>query len=303
MSHIPSLPINNQHVIQQFNRRAPLDNAQFLYGEIAQRMLSRLSYIRIDAQHVLDAGCGSGHGHDPLRSRYPDMNYTGVDHSPALLQVAEERYGKKPSLWDRLRNRPQTPATFVQADMADTGLQAESQNLIWSNMALHWHPDPHLVFTEWRRLLRANGMIIFSTLGPGSMTELREALNNANSQTQTLSFVDMHDYGDQLLQHGFTDPVMDQETITLTYKTPEQLLEEVSVLGGNAHSARRAGLVSKAWYQRLVDALNAQRHLDGTLHLTLEVAYGHAWRANMTRNQRTGEVSIPISSITRKPAS
>lgn len=302
MSHTPALPINAQHVIQQFNRRAPLDNAQFFYGEITQRMLARLSYIRIEAQHVLDAGCGAGHGIDPLRSRYPNMDYTGVDHSPALLKFAHERYAKKPSLWERLRNQPRQPVTFVEADMADTGLEPESQDLIWSNMALHWHPEPQRVFNEWRRLLRTNGMILFSTLGPGSFSELRQAIVAASSQTQTLSFVDMHDYGDQLLQNGFTDPVMDQETLTLTYKTAEQLLDEVSVLGGNAHTQRRSGLTTKAWRNRLLEALNAQRHMDGTLHLTLEVAYGHAWRATMTRNQHTGEVSIPISSIKRKPS-
>ncbi|MCQ9615592.1 methyltransferase domain-containing protein [Paenalcaligenes niemegkensis] len=303
MSHTPSLPINSQHVLLQFNRRAPLDNAQFLYGEIAQRMLARLSYIRIDAQNILDAGCGAGHALDPLRSRYPDMDYVGVDHSPGLLRVANERYGKKPSLWERLRNQPTKPATFVQADLAHTGLGAESQNLVWSNMALHWHPDPELVFNEWRRLLRANGLAMFSALGPGSFIELRNALSSANSQTQTLSFVDMHDYGDQLLQNGFTDPVMDQETITLTYKTAEQLLKEVAILGGNASTLRRSSLTTKAWRDRLIQALNAQRHMDGTIHLTLEIAYGHAWRATMTRNQASGEISIPISSITRKPSS
>lgn len=300
MSHTPALPIHSEHVIKQFNRRAPLDAAQFLYGEIAQRMLARLSYIRIEAAHVLDAGCGAGHGLDPLRSRYPNMHYTGVDHSPALIAVANERYSKKASLWDRLRNQPIKVTNFIEADMANTGLAAESQNLIWSNMALHWHPNPQLVFNEWRRLLGVNGMIMFSALGPGSLMELRQAINDANSQTEAMSFVDMHDYGDQLLQHGFTDPVMDQETITLTYKTPEQLLSEISSLGGNAHTKRRASLVNSAWRKRLLEALDSQRQMDGTLHLTLEVAYGHAWRATMTRNQSTGEISIPISSITRK---
>lgn len=302
MSHTPALPIHSEHVIKQFNRRAPLDGAQFLYGEITQRMLARLSYIRIEADHVLDAGCGAGHGLEPLRSRYPHMTYTGVDHSPALLAVANDRYSKKPSLWNRLRNQPLKSTTFIEADMAHTPLSAESQNLIWSNMALHWHPNPQLVFNEWRRLLSVNGMIMFSALGPGSFIELREAIRAADSQTEAMSFVDMHDYGDQLLQHGFTDPVMDQETITLTYKTAEQLLKEVSLLGGNAHTGRRSSLVTAAWRKRLLKALDAQRHMDGTLHITVEVAYGHAWRATMTRNQSTGEISIPISSITRKPS-
>src|SRR3546814_18829390 len=79
MSQLPRLPIHTGHVIQQFARRNPLDAAQFLYGEIAQRMLQRLSYIRIQPQTILDAGCGAGHALDPLRARYPNLDYPGLD--------------------------------------------------------------------------------------------------------------------------------------------------------------------------------------------------------------------------------
>lgn len=294
------LPLSLQHVQQQFDRRAPLDVPQFLYGEIAQRMLARLGYVRTEVQTVLDAGCGAGHALDPLRSRYPDMVYTGVDISPRLIEVAKERHTHRPGLWERLRNRPSKSNEFLLADMATTHLPPESQNLIWSNMSLHWQPDPQKVFQEWRRLLKSNGLIMFSVPGPGTFLELRQALDAADAHTQTLSFVDMHDYGDQLLQNGFTDPVMDQEVITLTYQSAEKLLEEVHALGGNASTLRRRTLPGKAWYRRLVDALNAQRHMDGTIHLSLEIAYGHAWRATTLRDSQSGEVRIPISSISRK---
>lgn len=298
MSH--PLPLSLQHVRQQFDRRAPLDAPQFLYGEIAQRMLARLGYVRVDVQNVLDAGCGAGHAIDPLRSRYPDMQYTGVDISPRLLEVATERHTHRPGLWDRLRNKPTPNNRFVLADMADTKLPPESQNLIWSNLSLQWQPDPQKVFQEWRRVLAANGLVMFSVPGPGTFIELRNALNAADAHTQTLSFVDMHDYGDQLLQNGFTDPVMDQEIITLTYQSAEKLLNEVHALGGNASTLRRGSLTSRAWHKRLIDALEAQRHMDGTIHLSLEIAYGHAWRAASLRDAQSGEVRIPISSISRK---
>src|SRR3546814_19344183 len=84
MSPPPPLPIDAKHVALQFARRSPLDNAQFLYGEIAQRMLTRLSYIRISPKTVLDAGCGAGHAIEPLRSRYPELDYTGLDSCRAL---------------------------------------------------------------------------------------------------------------------------------------------------------------------------------------------------------------------------
>ena len=294
MSHTTSLPIDADHVRRQFDRRAPLDDAQFLYGEIAKRMLHRLGYIRVNPGKLLDAGCGAAHAIEPLRVRYPDMDYTGQDISPALLAVARQRYQAKPGLWQRLRNKPMRPVDFIEADLADTGLPGESLDLVWSNMALHWHPDPHDVLTEWQRILKPGALVMFSCLGPGTQAELRKAVADAGLETATPPYVDMHDFGDMLVQRGFSDPVMDQEIITLTYRSAEKLLQDIHLLGGNPNPDRHAGLAGRAWRQRLLDALEKQRGLDGTIHLSLEVAYGHAWRGMSARKLRT-ETFGPIS--------
>lgn len=297
MSQPKTLPINNQHVIQQFSRRNPLDAAQFLYGEIAQRMLQRLSYIRIQPHTVLDAGCGNAHALEPLRAQYPQLDYIGLDACPAVLETAKQRYSAKPSLWQKLRNKPTAPVTFINADMASTGLGPESIDLIWSNMAVHWHSQPHNVIKEWRRILRPQALVMFSSLGPGSLVELRQAIQDAGLKTATPEFVDMHDFGDLLLENGFMDPVMDQETITLTYKTGKKLLEDVRLLGGNPSTNRRPALGGRSWLNRLINSLEQQRHQDGTIHLSIEVAYGHAWR--MASHREAGETRISVSSIGR----
>jgi malonyl-CoA O-methyltransferase len=121
----------------------------------------------------------------------------------------------------------------------------------------------------------------------------------ADISTVTPNFVDMHDFGDLLVERGFSDPVMDQEILTLTYQTPEKLLNDMRILGGNPSLGRAPGLVGRAWRQRLLTALEKQRHLDGTIHLTLEIAYGHAWRSAAHRTA-PGETRISIDSIVRK---
>ncbi|HWK71768.1 methyltransferase domain-containing protein [Pollutimonas sp. M17] len=298
MSQPPSLRIDSAHVARQFARRSPLDAAQFLYGEVAQRMLQRLSYIRIAPVDVLDAGCGAGHALEPLRARYPQLDYIGLDSCQPLLDAARERYAAKPGFWQKLRNKPTRPVRFVRADLADSGLEPESLDLVWSNMALHWHPEPHNVLGEWRRILKPGALVMFSCLGPGSLAELRSAVLDAGLKTATPQFVDMHDFGDLLIQRGFADPVMDQEILTLTYRTPEKLLEDMHVLGGNPSQDRKPGLSGRRWRQRLLDALEAQRNADGTIHLSLEVAYGHAWRAAAHRGA-FGETRISVGSIGR----
>lgn len=299
MSAIPSLPLNTRQIALQFARRSPLDHAQFLYGEIAQRMLQRLSYIRLQPRQVLDAGCGAGHALEPLRARYADIDYTGLDICAPLLEVARTRYARQPSLWQKLRNKPTGQVRFLEADMAEPVLAPNSQDLIWSNMALHWHPAPHQAFAEWLRLLRTDGLLMFSCLGPASFIEVRKALAESGRTGGTPGFVDMHDFGDMLVASGFADPVMDQETLTLTYPSAEKLLDDLRALGGNASTERAPGLASRAWRDRLLAALNRQRHMDGTLHLTLEVAYGHAWRPAALRKAE-GETRIAIDAIRRK---
>lgn len=302
MSQPDTQRIHPDHVIQQFARRNPLDEAQFLYGEIAQRMLHRLSYIRIQPHTILDAGCGNAHALEPLRSRYPDLDYIGLDACQPLLDTAKQRYAAKPGFWQRLRNRPTPPVAFLHSDMASTGLTPESVDLVWSNMALHWHPEPSSVLAEWRRVLRPQALVMFSTLGPGSLAELRDAIDTAGLATVTPPLLDMHDYGDLLLRNGFLDPVMDQETFTLTYRTAARLLEDLRLLGGNPSTDRRSGLVGRAWHQRLLDTLEKQRHQDGTIHLTIEVAYGHAWRAKVHRPSGVAEYRVSATDIGRQPA-
>lgn len=294
----PSLPLCARHVARQFDRRAGSDDAQFLYGEIARRMLGRLGYIRLTPARMLDAGCGSGDNLPLLREKYPQAAYTGLDHSAGQLTQARQRFAPSGlSAWAaRLTRRGAPATTFIDGDLAHTALPPESQDLVWSNLAMHWHPEPHAVLAEWSRLVRVDGLVMFSCLGPGTLRELREALAVAGLTTATPAFVDMHDFGDLLIEHGFTDPVMDQETLTLTYQTPQKLLADVRALGGNPAMARRAGLATRGWHDRLLAALDARRSSDGLIRLTVEVAYGHAWRAGVRRRSAT-ETTFSIDAI------
>ncbi len=297
----PSLPIEARHVQAQFTRRGSLDEAQFLYGEIAQRMLDRLGYIRLQPLHILDAGCGTGTALAGLRHRYPSARYTGLDACARFIDYARSLHEPaRMSKWLRSLMPRATAAGQIEfrvGDLARTGLPAESVDLLWSNLALHWHAAPHEVFDEWHRIVRVDGLVMFSCFGPASLRELRAALEWAGLETATLPLVDMHDLGDLLLESGFTDPVMDQETLILTYEDPARLLADVRALGGNPNPHRRKGLAGRAFRERLMKGLEAQRNAGGEIPLTVEVAYGHAWRGAMQR--RGNETRISISAIKR----
>ncbi|KAG0756506.1 hypothetical protein G6F22_020272 [Rhizopus arrhizus] len=90
---------------------------------------------------MLDAGCGAGDNLPLLRERYPDAGYTGLDNCDPLLERARKRHapaGLGAWIGKLARRGPAAPA-FIHADLADTGLAPESLELVWSNLAMHWH--------------------------------------------------------------------------------------------------------------------------------------------------------------------
>ncbi len=145
-------------------------------------------------------------------------------------------------------------------------------------MMLHWQARPQQLMGRWHGALAAEGFLMFSTLGPGSLPGLRRVYERLGWGAPHAPFVDMHDLGDMLLHAGFAEPVMDQEIITLSWPDASSLLRELRTLGGNADPARFAGLRTASWRSRLLKEMDALRDADGRYRLDFEVIYGHAMR-------------------------
>jgi malonyl-CoA O-methyltransferase len=275
-----SAPIDPDRVRALFSQPQRVAPSDFLRREIAERMFDRLALVKIAPQRVLDAGCGPGADLPLLQKRYPAAQIIGVDAAPAMLGAASVPAPTLRSL-NQMLSRLLPAKAGVDLACADFGslpFGPNSLDLVWSNLALHWHPQPDRVFAEWRRALRVDGLLMFSNFGPDTFRELRAAFAAMDESPHALPFVDMHDFGDQLVEAGFSTPVMDMEQITVTYDTPAALLADVRAFGGNPLATRRRGLVGRAAWQRMLVALEQQRRPDGKLGLTFEVIYGHAFR-------------------------
>jgi malonyl-CoA O-methyltransferase len=166
----------------------------------------------------------------------------------------------------------------VCAEAGHLPLAAGAADLLHSNLMLHWHPAPHSLFPEWARVLATDGLLLFSAFGPDTLKELRAAMAEVWPAARPMSFVDMHDYGDMMVAAGLATPVMDVETLTLTYASPDALIAEARVLGANPRDDRPGGLPGGATGRRLREALARRAGPDGRIALTFEVVYGHAWK-------------------------
>ena len=301
-----SSPIDLQQVRRLFSDPQRSAGTDFLRREIAGRMREKLELVKIQPACVLDAGCGAGADLPELQRSYPEALVIGLDASLAMLRSGEQARGSARQVLGRFLSRltpaalrPEPAPALISGDFANLPLAARSVDLIWSNLALHWHPQPHALFAEWRRVLRTEGLLMFSCFGPDTLTEVRVAFAEADPFPHTLQFVDMHDFGDMLIENGFSTPVMDMEKLTLTYEHPQALLEDVRALGGNPLDNRLRGLTGRGRYQRLLEALEKQRRPDGRLHLTIEVVYGHAFKPVPSKTD-AGEAIIRFD-LPRKP--
>ena len=260
-------------VAAALRRLARAPQAPWLHGEVARRMAQRLEVIKLQPELVIDWWSSLGAGAELLRQAYPKAQHVCVEPDATWARRAK---AAQPALrwWSpqRWRGAPSPVLT------PDDELPATAQ-LVWANMTLHAVVDPPSLFERWQRLLRVDGFVMFSCLGPGTLGELRALYARLGWPAPTPGFVDMHDLGDMLVHAGFADPVMDQETLTLQYDSPQALLDELRSLGGNAAPDRFAGLRTPRWRARLLRELEALRGRDGKLEVSFEVAYGHAFRA------------------------
>ncbi|MCD6026183.1 MAG: bioC [Solimicrobium sp.] len=295
-----SAPINLNHVRKQFNRSERIEASEFISREIGRRMAERLLLVRLDPEQILDAGCGSGADHQLLHTMYPQAQIIGVDASQELLQRALTKQSTSvqklsPRFYTRwfskikdkigAKSNVSLNSSLINGDFCRIPLANQAMKLLWSNLALHWHPEPDQVFKEWQRILKIDGLLMFSCFGPDSLKEIRHAFKDIDQTPHTLPFVDMHDFGDMLVHAGFATPVMDMEVITLTYASVKQLLAEVRSLGGNPLQTRSRGLTGKIAWQTMCNKLEQLRRADGRIPLTLEVIYGHAFKAAPRQNK------------------
>lgn len=267
---------------------ATYDAAAVLQNEVCARMLARLQYVKVDPAAILDAGAGTGNAIAGLRARFPRARIIALDLALSMLRRAR---GRIPG-WARLLLRRAAPLP-VCADIERLPLADGRVGLAWSSLALQWINDPARAFSEIYRILAPGGLLMFSTFGPDTLTELRAAFRSIDGRTHVNRFLDMHDIGDMLVRGGFADPVMDMERLTLTYGDVRELMRDLKAIGAhNVTQGRPPGLFGKSRVAAMAQNYEALRR-DGRLPATFEVVYGHAWKP-APRLSATGRPVIEI---------
>lgn len=265
------------------------DESPWLHEEVARRMQERLQWI----VKAPAAWCDW----DPLRGGMQGHALVSERFAQAVSQIAETSSPQgEAAVRARLARPWWSPARWSAAAPRFGLPQDGSQQMLWSNMALHMAAEPQALIARWHRALAVDGYLMFSCLGPDTLRELHALYADLGWPAPGHAMTDMHDWGDMLVQAGFAEPIMDMERITLTFATPQRLLQELRGLGRNLHPRRFASLRGRNWRARLEQALAQRladpRH-DGQLALTFEIVYGHAFKpAPRVRVEGSSAVSL-----------
>ena len=248
---------------------ASYDDAAVLQREVGSRMLERLDYIKYQPQIILDVGAGTGFCSHHLAERYGNAEIFVLDFAFNMLQQA--RAGAH--WWQRFRHRYR----YISGDAEQLPLANGSVDMLVSSLAIQWCNDLDRVFAEFRRVLAPGGLLMFTTFGPDTLKELRASWAEVDEVSHVNHFFDMHDVGDALMRHGFAEPVMDTEYITMTYRDAFTLMKELKQIGAhNVMQGRSRRLTTRTQLKKMLSAYEKYRQ-DELLPASYEVVYGHAW--------------------------
>lgn len=280
--------LNHNQILRKINQSAQhLCQLEFIYSEVAKRMMERLDYIKLNPALILDIGSGLNIDANLLAKKFPNVPVYKLDLAINVLKLS--RY--KPNFWQRIIRTylAKNYSYSICGDALRLPVAANSMDVVWSNLTLPYIDDLEKYFKEIRRVLNLGGCFLISGLGVDSLHELRQV------GLRTYNFPDMHEIGDILVKLGFTNPVMDMEYITLEYEDFKLLLQDVRILGIGAAAlteclesakpslqTKRGNLCSNSYlgrheYTNLAEKF-AKMTKDGKVPLTLEVFYAHAWK-------------------------
>lgn len=276
-------------LVAGFNRAASgYDRHADLQRTVAQRLLERLEFMRVSPRVVLDLGSGTGQAGRALSRRYPGAVVVELDIAADMLRAARPR-------WLRGLSR----RAWLCADAQRLPLREASVDMVFSSLMLQWCNDRDSVLAEACRVLRPGGLLMFSTLGPDTLLELRQSWAAVDGLVHVNAFDDMHDIGDALVGAGLADPVMEVERITLTYLDGYALMRDLKRLGAhNVNQGRRRTLTGQGRMRRMLRAYESLRR-EGRLPATYEVVYGHGWRTQHALRIDPHTATFPVSALSR----
>lgn len=260
------LPDRRAALIRLQRASATFDSADAIHSEARARLLARLPLFDLNPRRVVDLGAATGKASAELATLYPDARILATD------------FCRQMAIRSRTRCRRLDRVAAISGDAERMPLRDGSIDLIFANLLLPWC-DPGEVFQESARVLRDGGLLLFTTVGPDTLAEVRQAWSEVDDGVHVHGFADMHDLGDLATRSGLAEPVLDIDRLTVTYPDVGGLVSDLRACGAtNVAHGRRSQLTGRSRWNAFCKRIEAQRTRVG-LSIGVELIFGQAWGA------------------------
>lgn len=251
--------LDKRKVAHSFSRAAhTYDSVANLQRAVGTQLFDNLTADN-SVVRVLDLGCGTGFFSDSLVECFPQADVIGLDIAEGMLAFA--------------RAQRATNIQWLCGDAENLPLQSASVDLIFSSLAIQWCENLPGLFRELQRALTPGGKIIFSTLGPTTLHELKSAWQAVDGYVHVNRFQAAQTVRSALVEAGLQIDAWQQENRQLQFERLVELTRELKALGAhNINRGQPGGLTGRAKIEALKKAYETFRH-HGSLPATYEVFY------------------------------
>ena len=245
------------------SRARALGPATFLLDRVAEEMGERLSVVLRQFERAVDLGTPN----DALRRVLAAGGKITTLVAASLSVTADGS------------------SLAVAADEEALPFADASLDLVVSALALQFVNDLPGTLIQIKRALKADGLLLAAMIGGDSLSELREAFAEAESEIEggisprVSSFADIRDLGGLLQRAGFALPVSDVDHFTVRYASPLGLMRDLRRMGAtNALIERRKTPLRRATLLRTLE-IYAERFSDpdGRVRATFEFIWISGW--------------------------
>ena len=272
---VETLHVFDRRIVRLRRDRAAgrLGEHDFLLKEVSERLVDRLDDVRRCFPTALDLGCHRGECSALLAGRAGIETLIQCDLSTAMVS------GRS--------------GLCVVGDEEALPFGDASLDLVVSALSLHWVNDLPGVLLQVRRALKPDGLFLAAMIGGNTLQELRQALAEAELAEEggfsprISPFADVRDIGNLLQRAGFALPVVDIDTITVSYADPFRLLADLRGMGeSNAVALRRKTPTRRATLFRALDIYRTRfAGADGRVPATFQVIFMIAWAPDASQPQ------------------
>jgi NADH dehydrogenase [ubiquinone] 1 alpha subcomplex assembly factor 5 len=277
---------DRQLLVMRRNRAAAQAAAhEFLLARVADDLVERLGVINRRFPLALDLGAHHGLLGRRLR-QVPGIEMV-IDAEPAARLLA------------------QCGLPRVRSDEEALPFADQSLDLVASGLALHLVNDLPGTLVQVRRALKPDGLLLAALLGGNTLSELRQSLLVAEEESEggasprVAPFADVQDLGALLQRAGFALPVVDAQTVAVTYSDPLALMRELRAMGAtNVLRARRRNPLRRATLLRALAHYQERYGLaNGRVLATFEIITLTAWAPHASQQQplKPGSAQMRLS--------